>query len=206
MSVTMAETTPPTTPEITVRETVEADIPAITAIYNEAVANTVAVWNDDIVDEANRLQWLAEHRVPGTVALTAVMTDDTGVEQVLGYATYGDFRHYDGFRHTVENSIYVDGTRRAGGVGTALMEELIVRARAEDKHVMVAAIEGSNTASLKLHAKVGFEECGTVRQVGTQFRPLAGHALDAADALTQTRPAQTRLFTPATGRRCATPR
>ncbi|MGO1703572.1 MAG: GNAT family N-acetyltransferase [Candidatus Corynebacterium faecigallinarum] len=202
----MAEATPPTTPEITVRETVEADIPAITAIYNEAVANTVAVWNDDIVDEANRLQWLAEHRVPGTVALTAVMTDDTGVEQVLGYATYGDFRHYDGFRHTVENSIYVDGTRRAGGVGTALMEELIVRARAEDKHVMVAAIEGSNTASLKLHAKVGFEECGTVRQVGTQFRPLAGHALDAADALTQTRPAQTRPFTPATGRRCATPR
>ena len=175
MSVTMAETTPQTTPEITVRETVEADIPAITAIYNEAVANTVAVWNDDIVDEANRLQWLAEHRVPGTVALTAVMTDDTDdtddtdVEQVLGYATYGDFRHYDGFRHTVENSIYVDGTRRAGGVGTALMEELIVRARTEDKHVMVAAIEGSNTASLKLHAKVGFEECGTVRQVGTKF-------------------------------------
>ncbi|WP_367620374.1 N-acetyltransferase family protein, partial [Corynebacterium sp.] len=199
--------TPQTTPEITVRETVEADIPAITAIYNEAVANTVAVWNYDIVDEANRLQWLAEHRVPGTVALTAVMTDDTddtGVEQVLGYATYGDFRHYDGFRHTVENSIYVDGTRRAGGVGTALMEELIVRARTEDEHVMVAAIEGSNTASLKLHAKVGFEECGTVRQVGTQFRPLAGHALDAADALTQTRPAQTRPFTPATGRRCAT--
>ena len=175
MSVTMAETTPQTTPGITVRETVEADIPAITAIYNEAVANTVAVWNDDIVDEANRLQWLAEHRVPGTVALTAVMTDDTDdtddtdVEQVLGYATYGDFRHYDGFRHTVENSIYVDGTRRAGGVGTALMEELIVRARTEDKHVMVAAIEGSNTASLKLHAKVGFEECGTVRQVGTKF-------------------------------------
>ena len=172
MSVTIAETTPETTPEITVRETVEADIPAITAIYNEAVANTVAVWNDDIVDEANWFQWLAEHRVPGTVALTAVMTDDTddtGVEQVLGYATYGDFRHYDGFRHTVENSIYVDGTRRAGGVGSALMEELIVRARTEDKHVMVAAIEGSNTASLKLHAKVGFEECGTVRQVGTKF-------------------------------------
>ena len=161
--------------EITVRETVEEDITAITAIYNEAVTNSVAVWNDDTVDEENRLQWLADHRGPGTLALTAVAVDTDGTdgtdgtEQVLGYATYGDFRSYDGFRHTVENSIYVDGTRRAGGVGTALMQELIERARDEGKHVMVAAIEGGNTASLRLHSKVGFEECGTVRQVGTKF-------------------------------------
>ena len=27
----------------------------------------------------------------------------------------------------------------------------------------------ANTASMRLHAKLGFEECGTVRQVGTKF-------------------------------------
>ncbi|MGO1948123.1 MAG: GNAT family N-acetyltransferase [Mycobacteriaceae bacterium] len=150
---------------ITVRETIEADIPAVTAIYNDAVVNGVAVWNDDVVDETNRLEWLSAHRVPGTVALTAVGDDG----DVLGYATYGDFRSYDGFRHTVENSVYVDGGQRAGGVGTALMTALIDHARQEGKHVMVAAIEGGNTASIRLHSKVGFEECGTVRQVGSKF-------------------------------------
>lgn len=151
--------------ETSIRAASDADIPAITAIYNDAVANTVAVWNDDIVDEENRRSWLQGYQVPGTCALVA--EDAAGA--LLGYATFGEFRHYDGFRHTVENSIYVDGTRRAGGVGTALMQALIEHARDNGKHVMVAAIEGGNTASIRLHAKVGFEECGTVRQVGTKF-------------------------------------
>lgn len=151
--------------ETSIRAASDADIPAITAIYNDAVANTVAVWNDDIVDEENRRSWLQGYQVPGTCALVA--EDAAGA--LLGYATYGEFRHYDGFRHTVENSIYVDGTRRAGGVGTALMQALIEHARDNGKHVIVAAIEGGNTASIRLHAKVGFEECGTVRQVGTKF-------------------------------------
>ncbi|WP_420098285.1 GNAT family N-acetyltransferase [Corynebacterium sp.] len=151
--------------EISIRPATDADVPTITAIYNDAVANTVAVWNDEIVDEDNRRAWLRGYRVPGTCALVAEADDGA----VLGYATYGEFRHYDGFRHTVENSIYVDGTRRAGGVGTALMQALIEHARRDGKHVMVAAIEGGNTASIRLHAKLGFEGCGTVRQVGTKF-------------------------------------
>lgn len=159
--------------ESNIRAASDADIPAITAIYNDAVANTVAVWNDDIVDEENRRSWLQGYQVPGTCALVAEDADGA----LLGYATYGEFRHYDGFRHTVENSIYVDGTRRAGGVGTALMQALIEHARDNGKHVMVAAIEGGNTASIRLHAKVGFEECGTVRQVGTKFGRWLGMTL-----------------------------
>ncbi|MGO1379168.1 MULTISPECIES: GNAT family N-acetyltransferase [unclassified Corynebacterium] len=149
---------------IKIRPAVESDIPTITAIYNDAVRTTVAVWNDEVVDEDNRLAWLRSYQQPGTRAIVAEQDGE-----VLGYATYGEFRHYDGFRHTVENSIYVDGTRRAGGVGTALLQALVADAREAGKHVMVAAIEGGNTASLKLHAKIGFQECGTVRQVGTKF-------------------------------------
>jgi L-amino acid N-acyltransferase YncA len=151
--------------QISIRAAVDADIPTITAIYNDAVVSTVAVWNDDTVDEDDRRSWLQAHRRPGTCALVA--EDDAGT--VLGYATYGAFRSYDGFRHTVENSIYVDGRSRAGGVGTALLTALVDHARDNGKHVMVAAIEGGNTASIRLHTKVGFEECGTVRQVGTKF-------------------------------------
>lgn len=157
----------------TVREAGERDIPAVTAIYNEAVENTVAVWNNDPVDEADRLRWLTEHRRPGTLALVAV----DGRDVVLGYATYGDFRAYDGFRDTVENSVYVDASCRAGGVGTALMTALIDRARDEGKHVMVAAIESGNEASLRLHSRVGFTLVGKLPEVGTKFGRRLGMTL-----------------------------
>lgn len=158
---------------IIVRETCDADLPAITAIYNDAVVNTVAVWNDGTVDVENRRAWLRAHQVPGTLALTAVDADGT----VLGYATYGDFRSYDGFRDTVENSVYVSADARTGGVGTALMTELVDRARAAGKHVMVAAIEAGNTASLALHGKVGFALVGTLPEVGTKFGRRLGMTL-----------------------------
>lgn len=159
--------------DITVRETVDADLPAIAGIYNDAVANTVAVWNNDIVDVDNRRDWLRAHRGPGTVALTAVDTDG----RVLGYATYGDFRSYDGFHDTVENSIYVAADARTGGVGTALMTELLARARGEGKHIMVAAIESENTASLKLHVKLGFTTVGVLPEVGIKFGRRLGMTL-----------------------------
>lgn len=164
-----------TTTQIRVREAGDRDLPAITAIYNDAVVNTVAVWNDDTVDVDNRRVWLAEHRVPGTLALVAVDADDDS--RVLGYATYGDFRSFDGFRDTVENSVYVSADARTGGVGTALMTALVDRARAEGKHVMVAAIEAGNTASLKLHEKVGFTLIGTLPEVGTKFGRRLGMTL-----------------------------
>lgn len=107
--------------QISVRSSCDADLPAITEIYNDAVVTTVAVWNNDTVDVDNRRDWLHAHQVPGTVALTAVGADG----RVLGYATYGDFRSYDGFRDTVENSVYVSTDARTGGVGTALMTELL---------------------------------------------------------------------------------
>lgn len=158
---------------ISVREAQDRDIPRITDIYNDAVVNTVAVWNNDTVDEDDRRAWLENHRRPGTLALVAVDDDD----RVLGYATYGEFRSYDGFRDTVENSVYVASDVRAGGVGTALMTELIDRAGEDGKHVMVAAIESGNTASLRLHAKVGFREVGVLPEVGVKFGRRLGMTL-----------------------------
>ncbi len=88
---------------------------------------------------------------------------------VAGYASFGDWRPFEGFRHTVEHSVYVRADRRGAGVGKALMGELIVRARGLGKHVMVAGIEAGNAGSIALHKQLGFEEVGLMRQVGTKF-------------------------------------
>ena len=79
-----------------IRDAVEADLPAILEIYNDAVMNSTAIWNEIVVDLDNRKTWLAARRAKGFPVLVA---ERDGV--VLGYASYGDWRAFDGYRHTV---------------------------------------------------------------------------------------------------------
>ncbi|STR23533.1 N-acyltransferase YncA [Janthinobacterium lividum] len=148
-----------------IRDAHAGDIEAILAIYNDAVSNTLAIWNERTVDAANRAAWLADRQRAGYPVLVAIDAEGS----VAGYASFGDWRPFEGFRHTVEHSVYVRADRRGAGVGKALMVELIARARGLRKHVMVAGIEAGNAGSIALHKQLGFEEVGLMRQVGTKF-------------------------------------
>lgn len=155
-----------------IRDAHDADAPGIAHIYNDAVRNTTAIWNEVIVDADNRLAWMRERCRLGYPVLVAVDAH----ERVIGYASFGDWRAFDGYRHTVEHSVYVDQSARRAGVGRALLAALIVRARSLGKHVMVGAIEAGNEASIALHLKLGFERSGHMKEVGTKF----GRWLDLA--------------------------
>ena len=148
-----------------IRDAEDRDLAGIAAIYNDAVLNTTAIWNDTVVDEANRRAWHADRMRLGYPVLVALGAAD----EVTGYASFGDWRAFDGYRHTVEHSVYVRSGQRGGGIGKALMLALIERARAIGKHVMVAGIEAGNAPSIRLHERLGFEQTGTLRQVGTKF-------------------------------------
>ncbi|MGV1789036.1 N-acetyltransferase family protein [Rhizobium sp. A37_96] len=155
-----------------IRDAREEDLAGITAIYNDAVANTAAIWNETQVDIDNRRRWLQDRHKLGYPVLVAV--GDHG--DVVGYASFGDWRAFDGYRHTVEHSVYVRNDQHRGGIGKALMIELIERARAIGKHAMVAGIEAGNAASIRLHEKLGFQQVGLLPEVGTKF----GRWLDLA--------------------------
>ncbi|MQB42637.1 GNAT family N-acetyltransferase [Rhizobium sp. ICMP 5592] len=155
-----------------IRDAAATDIDGITAIYNDAVANTAAIWNEKQVDADNRREWLRDRLRLGYPVLVA--TDDG--EDVVGYASFGDWRAFDGYRHTVEHSVYVRNDQRRNGVGEALMIGLISRAKAIGKHAMVAGIEAGNTGSIRLHEKLGFRQVGLLPEVGTKF----GRWLDLA--------------------------
>lgn len=172
----MPRTQPPETPATSARTSLApvtfqlrpalpSDVPGLTEIYNDAVLNTAAIWNEETVDEENRLAWLRAHEAAGFPVIVAEGENGT----VLGYATFGDHRAWDGYRHSVEHSVYVRSGQRGAGLGRALMEELIALARAAGKHLMVAAVEAHNTGSLRLHESLGFEYAGTLKQVGAKF-------------------------------------
>lgn len=147
-----------------IRQAQASDAAAIADIYNDAVLNSTAIWNEITVDEANRAAWIAERQGRGFPVFVAVENDE-----VVGFSSYGDYRPYDGYRHTVEHSVYVRGDQRGSGIGRALMERLIDVARGTDVHVMVAAIEAGNVPSIRLHEKLGFVETGRMPEVGTKF-------------------------------------
>ena len=147
-----------------IREACAEDAGGLAAIYNDAVRHSTAILMEGEVDAANRIAWMQARQAIGYPVLVAA---EAG--QVLGYASFGDWRPFDGFRGTVENSVYVHPEARGRGVAAALMPALIAAARGCGKHMIVAAITSENAASLALHHRHGFVQSAHMRQVGQKF-------------------------------------
>lgn len=149
-----------------IRNATEADLPGILAIYNEVIRTSSAVYTEQEATLPDRQDWLAARTAQGYPVLVA---EDPADASVLGYATFGDFRPWPGYRHTVEHSVYVRTDARGRGLGAALIQPLFGLASALGKHVMVAGIDAANPASIRLHERLGFEKVGLLREVGTKF-------------------------------------
>jgi L-amino acid N-acyltransferase len=147
-----------------IRAATEQDIPEITAIYNEVVANSNAVWTEKPDTEAERVAWMAARRALGYPVLVA-----TAGRAIVGYGTFGDFRAWPGYRYTVEHSVYIHADHRGRGLGRIIIGELVSAATARGKHALIAGIDGSNQASIKLHARMGFAEVARMPEVGRKF-------------------------------------
>jgi L-amino acid N-acyltransferase YncA len=149
---------------MTVRDAVENDLPAILEIYNEVIATSTAVYRDTPATLDDRLSWWRAKQEPGFPTLVA---DDDGL--VVGFATFGDFRSWPGYRFTVEHTVHVHRDRRGRGIGSALMRPLIERAESLGKHVMIAGVDADNAGSIAFHERLGFERVAHFREVGFKF-------------------------------------
>lgn len=147
-----------------VRPANEDDLAGILAIYNDAVINTMAIWNETESDIEGRRSWLRERTGRGFPVLIA---EENG--SIVGYATFGDFRPHEGYRFTVENSVYVRNDLRRRGIAGLLMGPLIAEAGKLGMHAMIAGIEASNLASIRLHERFGFREVARMPEVGRKF-------------------------------------
>ena len=141
----------------------EEDLPAVLAIYNDAILHTTAIYRYTTVTLEERREWFRAHRQAGYPLLAA---EQAG--RVVGFATYGPFRPYPAYKYTVEHSVYVAGDCRGQGIGRRLMEELL-RAAEHSYAVMVAGIDSENTGSIRLHERLGFECAGTIPRAGFKF-------------------------------------
>jgi phosphinothricin acetyltransferase len=141
------------------------DLPAVVAIYNEVIRTSTAIYREEPATLEERQAWNEARKANGYPLLVARTAD----APVAGFATFGDFRAWPGYRFTVEHSVHVAESHRGQGIGTALMGVLVERAAALGKHVMVAGIDADNAGSIRMHERLGFEQTGHLKQVGWKF-------------------------------------
>ena len=149
---------------IAIRDAREADLAAMLAIYNDAVLTTTAVYDYKPRSREQQVAWFQAKREQGLPVLVAADGDT-----VVGFASYGPFRPWPAYLHSVENSLYVALEWRGRGIGSSLLPALIRRAGDRGLHTMIAGIDAANEASLRLHAKFGFERVALFREVGWKF-------------------------------------
>jgi phosphinothricin acetyltransferase len=151
------------TPLYKIRPLEAADAEPIRSIRNDAIEHTTAMWTTRLLSPADGQAWLADN----LQRRSAYVAESGG--QVVGFASWAQWHPKDGYRLTVEDSIYLRDGHQGRGVGRELLTTLISAARESGAHVMMASIEASNTPSVILHQRLGFELVGTVREVGTKF-------------------------------------
>jgi L-amino acid N-acyltransferase YncA len=148
--------------DVSLRTAVKADIPAITRIYAHAVAQGTASFELEPPDEAEmarRQTALLQRNYPYLVAELA--------GAVVGYAYAGPYRDRRAYDWCVEDSVYVAPELHRQGIGRLLLTHLVAESEARGFRQMIGVIgDSANTASVAVHAAVGFRLIGNFQSIG----------------------------------------
>lgn len=148
--------------ELYIRAATLADVPAITRIYVQAVLHGTASFEIEPPDEAEmarRMKLLLAGSYPYLVTEFA--------DEVAGYAYAGPYRDRPAYNWCVEDSIYIVPEFHRRGIGRRLLMRLITECEARGFRQMIGVIgDSANTASVAVHAAVGFRHTGTFQSIG----------------------------------------
>ena len=146
-----------------IRRATEADLESINRIYNSEIEHGTATWDYDPWTAEQRRLWFAGHD-----ELTPVLVAEYEGE-VAGFAYATLVSQKRGWRFTREDTIYIDERFRGQGVGNVLLPALLDTLREAGVRLVIASITSTNTASIALHRKFGFEVMGEMRNAGHKF-------------------------------------
>lgn len=145
---------------MTIRDAVEADLPAIVEIYNAAIRSRISTAQLEAVSVEERAPWFRGHS-PESRPLWVAEHDGA----IAGWLSFHPFMPRCAYRGTVEVSVYVNEKCRRAGVGRALLEKAIAHSPFLEIHVLVGCIFGHNEPSLRLFEKLGFERWGFLPRI-----------------------------------------
>jgi L-amino acid N-acyltransferase YncA len=150
---------------IEIRASKDSDVAAITEIYAHHVlhgAGSFEIEPPGLEEMARRRSEIVRRNLPYLVAVTG--------NAVVGYAYAALYRTRVAYRFTLEDSVYIHPAHLGSGVGAALLRELISACKEWGCRQLVAVIgDSENTASIRVHEKLGFQHAGVLRGVGFKF-------------------------------------
>lgn len=168
---------PPPGPDdfaFTMRDATERDIPDMREIYNHYVANSTVTFDEEPMTLAQMRTKFREVRRLGYPWLVA----ESPNRIVLGFAYVSPWKAKAAYRFTVENSIYLGPASTGRGLGTALMSDLLPKAKAAGVKEVVAVIADQGAeASIAIHERFGFTQIGHMGKVGFKFDRWLGTVL-----------------------------
>jgi phosphinothricin acetyltransferase len=152
-----------------IRPATEQDLPAILAIVNEVIANTLAIYAYAPQTLEEREIWFRGQQAGHWPVIIAELDG-----QVVGFGSIGVFRARPAYKYSGEHSVHVHADHRGKGIGGILLKALIVEAKRLELRTLIGGIDSENVASIAFHARHGFVECARMKDVAYKF----GHWLD----------------------------
>jgi len=137
------------------------DVFRLVAIYNHEVSQSQSNYESRLQTFEERSLWLDNLLVRGYPVRVAELDGE-----VIGFGALTPFHPLTGYRHTVTGLLYVDHQHRRTGVGSSLVEALIVEAKRRQFHSIIAGVNSANEPCLSLMARFGFERVGYFREIG----------------------------------------
>lgn len=149
---------------VSIHHAKEDDLPQMLDIYNDIILHTTAVYDYEPHTIEMRRAWFKSKQEQGMPVFVAKNED-----RIVGFSSIGSFRAWAAYKYSVENSVYVATEQRGKGIGKLLLPPLIDAARKMKLHTIIAGIDATNEASIKLHECFGFKEVAYFKEVGWKF-------------------------------------
>jgi|SRR5688572_6433426 len=149
---------------VSIHHAKEDDLPQMLDIYNDIILHTTAVYDYEPHTIEMRRAWFKSKQEQGMPVFVAKDED-----RIVGFSSIGPFRAWAAYKYSVENSVYVATDQRGKGIGKLLLPPLIGATRELKLHTIIAGIDATNEASIKLHESFGFKEVAYFKEVGWKF-------------------------------------
>lgn len=137
------------------------DATAIAAIWNPVIRSSTITFNAVEKDPDDLVRFMTARADAGHATFVA----ETGGE-VVGFATYGQFRQGIGYARTMEHTVMLAEGARGLGHGRGLMDAVEAHARDGGAHSMIAGVSATNDDGIAFHAALGYAEIARVPEVG----------------------------------------
>ncbi len=142
---------------MSIRPATEADAGAITAIYNEGIADRVATFETRPREVHEVAAWLSD-------GLPLLVAEEDGA--VLGFARVSSYSDRCVYAGVGEHGVYVARAARGRGVGRRLLEALAAASEQAGYYKLTSRVFADNAASRAVHLAAGFTEVGVQRRHG----------------------------------------